>query len=412
MGHRVRVRPAFLECTQCGKRHVVKLANLCDCGAPLFARYDLSAIRRENLLARRDLWRYAPLLPLSEGEIQSRGEGGTPLHHLTRIGSGSRPGDQKVAALHVKDEGLNPTGTFKARGMAVAVPMARALGARSVLAPTAGNAGAALALYAAAHGLEATVLVTPDAPAEARQVALACGARVLQVDGDITDAGRLAHEVAASTGAFNLATLREPYRVEGKKTLLLEIWEDLGGMPDWILFPTGGGTGVAGIWKALGELRDLGWYEGPWPRIGLVQAEGCAPLVRAWKAARESAEAWAHPRTAAAGLRVPATLADRIVLRAIRETRGACVAVTEEDMRLAVGELAAHEGISACLEGAATLAGFRRLHDEGVIRPEDRVVLVNTGRGRNSDEPRPPDIPVVRTADQVIAELGLTSRAS
>ena len=186
------MRPAFLECTACGKRHEVRLLNLCDCGAPLFARYDLRDVRRGDLLPRRDLWRYAPVLPLDEAEIRSRGEGGTPLIRLERIGSGGRVARLTVAALHVKDEGRNPTGTFKARGMAVAVPMAGRLGAESLVAPTAGNAGAALALYAAAYGLEATILMTPDAPAEARRDALANGGRIAQVQGDIAGAGRIA----------------------------------------------------------------------------------------------------------------------------------------------------------------------------------------------------------------------------
>ena len=406
------MRPEFLECTACGRHHEVRLANLCECGGPLFARYDLAAVNREDLLRRRDLWRYAPLLPVAEAEIRSRGEGGTPLLRLERIGSGGRVARLKVAALHVKDEGCNPTGTFKARGMAVAVPAARSLGAESLVAPTAGNAGAALALYAAAYGLEAAILMTPDAPPEAVRAALAHGAKVAHVRGDITHAGRLAREVAAATGAFNVATLREPYRVEGKKTILYEIWEDLEGMPDWILFPTGGGTGIAGIWKALQELRELGWYEGPWPRIGLVQAEGCAPLVRAWKDGRETAEPWADPRTRAAGLRVPATLADRIVLRALRETKGVGVTVTEEAMTLAAANLAALEGVSACLEGAATLAGLRRLYDEGVIAPEDRVVLVNTGTERGDDRTPPASIPTVGSAEEAVRNLGLTPPAS
>ena len=409
--HRVRVRPAYLECTRCGRRHSTELRNLCECGGPLFARYTLGRVAHGDLLPRKDLWRYAPLLPLDPAEVRSQGEGGTPMHRLAHIGSGDRLGEPRVASLQVKDEGVNPTGTFKARGMAVAVPMARTLGARAVLAPTAGNAGAALALYAATYGLDAIVVTSADAPVETQQGARAYGAQVLRVDGDITDAGRLAVQVAARRGAVNLATLREPYRVEGKKTMLLEIWEDLRGMPDWILFPTGGGTGVAGMWKALGELRELGWYEGPWPRIGLVQAEGCAPIVRAWEAGRDAAEPWPHPQTAAAGLRVPATLADRIVLRAIRETRGVCVAVSEEAMATAVRDLAAREGISACLEGAATLAGFRRLHADGVIRPEDRVVLVNTGAGRGPGEGQSSDVPTVRTAEEAVASLRL-KRAS
>ncbi len=383
------------------------LRNLCDCGAPLFARYDWRNVSQADLRPRKDLWRYAPLLPLEEDRIRSRGEGGTPLHRLERIGSGGRVARLKVASLHVKDEGLNPTGTFKARGMAVAVPMAQALGAEDLVAPTAGNAGAALARYATTYGLGATIFMTRDAPAEAKRDALALGAHVFLVAGDIARAGRIAAEYATSTAAFNMATLREPYRVEGKKTILFEIWEELRGMPDWILFPTGGGTGVSGIWKGLRELRELGWFEGAWPRIGVVQAEGCAPLAKAWREGRDHAEPWPHPRTAAAGLRVPATLADRIVLEAIRETHGAMVTVTEEAMRLAQANLAALEGIDACLEGAAALAGLRRLYDDSVIASEDHVVLVNTGTARNARQ-KAPRIPVVRNAAEALAESGVT----
>ncbi len=405
------MRPAFLECTACSKRREARLSNLCDCGGPLFAHYDLDGVEKEHLRPRKDLWRYAPLLPVDEDRVRSRGEGGTPLHRLDRIGAGGRVARLTVASLHVKDEGLNPTGTFKARGMAVAVPMAVSLGAEALVAPTAGNAGAALARYAAAYGVEATIFMTGDAPAEARREAAAAGARVFLVDGDITDAGRIAARHAEATGAFNVATVREPYRVEGKKTMLFEIWEALDGMPDWILFPTGGGTGVAGMWKALQELRELGWYEGVWPRIGLVQAVGCAPLVKAWAAGQESAEPWPRPSTAAAGLRVPATLADRIVLRALRETRGAAIAVSEESMAVAAANLAALEGIDACLEGAATLAGLRRLFDEGTITAEDRVVLVNTGMNRGGDALGPP-LPTVRSAEEAVDPGVVTSRAS
>jgi len=363
------------------------------------------------LLSRKDLWRYAPLLPLEPEEIRSRGEGGTPIHRLERIGSGGRVARLKVDALYVKDEGLNPTGTFKARGMAVAVPMACALGATTLAVPTAGNAGAALAAYAATYGALAVVIMASDGPPHQALDASAYGAQVFRVDEGIADAGRIVSELSTTTELFSVATLREPYRIEGKKTLLLEIWEALGGMPDWILFPTGGGTGIVGMWKALHELRELGWYEGIWPRFGVVQAEGCAPLVRAWKEGREKAEPWAMPRTEAAGLRVPATLADRIVLRAIRETRGAAVAVSDAAMKVAALNLAVLEGISACLEGAATLAGLRRFFDEGLITREDRVVLVNTGAsdGRTVAEL---NVPEVKTAEQVREYLGLTSRAS
>ena len=405
------MRPAFLECSACSKHHPIRLLNTCDCGSPLFARYDWKDIRTDDLLSRKDLWRYAPLLPLEPEEIRSRGEGGTPIHRLERIGSGGRVARLKVDALYVKDEGLNPTGTFKARGMAVAVPMACALGATTLAVPTAGNAGAALAAYAATYGALAVVIMASDGPPHQALDASAYGAQVFRVDEGIADAGRIVSELSTTTELFSVATLREPYRIEGKKTLLLEIWEALGGMPDWILFPTGGGTGIVGMWKALHELRELGWYEGIWPRFGVVQAEGCAPLVRAWKEGREKAEPWAMPRTEAAGLRVPATLADRIVLRAIRETRGAAVAVSDASMKVAALNLAVLEGISACLEGAATLAGLRRFFDEGFITREDRVVLVNTGAsdGRTVAEL---NVPEVKTAEQVREYLGLTSRAS
>ncbi len=374
--HHGGVRPAFLECSSCARRHEVRLRNVCDCGAPLFARYEWAGLGPQALRDRPDLWRYAPLLPLDASEIVSRGEGRTPILHA--------PGVARSLGLRdllIKDEGRNPTGTFKARGMAVAVPMARALGARSLVVPTAGNAGAALAMYAAAYGMAATVYVAPGAPASATRDAEGFGARIVPVTGSIADAGREASAAAASGAAFNVATLREPYRVEGKKTMLLEIWEDLPLMPDWILFPTGGGTGVVGIWKALGELKDLGWYEAPWPRIGLVQAEGCAPLVRAFREGRDHADPWPDPKTAASGLRVPSTIADRIVLRALRETRGAAVAVSEAEMISAERDLARLEGISACLEGAATLAGLRRLLADGTVSSDASVLLVNTGRG-------------------------------
>lgn len=405
------MRPAFLECTSCAKRTEVGLVNTCDCGGPLFARYEWRDLGTDRLLPRQDLWRYAPLLPLEESEIRSRGEGGTPLHRLEHLGTGGRVAKVKVAALYVKDEGLNPTGTFKARGMAVGVPMATALGATSLGVPTAGNAGAALALYAATYGARAIVLMAHDGPEEAAREAIAYGAHLLRVEEDITDAAQIAQDLARLTDMFNMATLREPYRVEGKKTMLLEIWEALGGFPDWIVFPTGGGTGVAGMWKALHELRELGWYDGPWPRFGVVQAEGCAPLVKAWKEGKELAEPWPNPRTEAAGLRVPRTIGDRIILKAIRETRGAAVAVSDVAMRVAAQTLAVFEGIGACLEGAATLAGFRRLYDDGVITSEDRVVLVNTGSPRGPGIP-PLAAPTVRTADEAIAYLGLTPRAS
>ena len=405
------MRPAFLECTACSKRYEVRLINTCDCGGPLFARYEWTDLGTGQLAPRKDLWRYAPLLPLTDSEIQSRGEGGTPLHRLQVFGSGGRVAPIKVEGLYVKDEGRNPTGTFKARGMAVAVPMARALGATHLVAPTAGNAGAALALFAAVHGVRSIVLLAKAGSEEAAREALLHGAHLVRVDGDIAAAGRIATDLASTTETFNVATLREPYRVEGKKTILFEIWEALHGLPDWIVFPTGGGTGIVGMWKALHELRDLGWFEGPGPRFAVVQAAGCAPLVKAWKEGKETAAPWPEPRTEAAGLCVPSTIADRLVLKALRETRGAATAVSDDAMRVAAQNLAVFEGIATCLEGAATFAGFRRLYDDGVITKEDQVVLVNTGSPRGSDLP-PLAAPTVRTADEARTQLGLTKRAS
>src|SRR5205823_366257 len=308
--HHRHVRPAFLECTACSKRYEVRLINTCDCDGPLFARYEWTDLGTDQLAPRKDLWRYGPLLPLTDSEIHSRGEGGTPLHRLQVFGSGGRVAPIKVEGLYVKDEGRNPTGTFKARGMAVAVPMARALGATHLVAPTAGNAGAALALYSAVHGVGSIVLLAKAGSEEAAREALLHGAHLVRVDGDIAAAGRIATDLASTTETFNVATLREPYRVEGKKTILFEIWEALHGLPDWIVFPTGGGTGIVGMWKALHELRDLGWFEGPGPRFAVVQAAGCAPLVKAWKEGKETAAPWPEPRTEAAGLCVPSTIAD------------------------------------------------------------------------------------------------------
>ena len=405
------VRPSFLECTACSKKHAVHLINTCDCGGPLFARYDWKDLAVRNLASRRDLWRYAPLLPLEESEIRSRGEGGTPMYKLESIGTGGRVARMKLAAVYVKDEGLNPTRTFKARGMAVAVPMAGVLGATTLAVPTAGNAGAAMALYAATYGLRGIAVMAKDGPESAADDVRGFGSHLIRVNEDITDAGRIVQELARTTETFSLATLREPYRVEGKKTMLFEIWEALERMPDWILFPTGGGTGIAGMWKALQELRQLGWYEGLWPRIGLVQSDGCAPLVEAWKQGKTKADPWPHPTTRASGLRVPATIGDGIVLRALRETRGAAISVSDDAMAVASEDLAVMEGVSACLEGAATLAGLRRLFDEGTITSDDRVVLVNTGSARESSARRASDR-VVRTADEIRSYLELRPRAS
>ena len=367
-----------LECSSCHRRYEVALRNLCpSCGRPLLARYAMDAVRREDLLPRSDLWRYLPLLPVDSLDwALPLGEGGTPLlrcHGLERATG--------VREVYVKDESANPTGTFKARGMAVAVPMAKALGATRLAVPSAGNAGSAMAAYAAKAAMESLILMPRDTPIEIVRETSAFPAKVFFVDGLITDAGAIMREAAQKLGYFSLATLQEPYRVEGKKTMGFELWEQLGGFPDWVVFPTGGGTGVVGLWKAFEELRDLGWHGGAPPKIAFVQSAGCAPLVRAFEEGKEEAKEWKDARTVAAGLRVPSAIGDRLVLKAARASGGQGVAVTDEVIIAATAELARTEGIHACFEGGATLAALRRLVADGHVQKDERVVLFNTGTG-------------------------------
>jgi len=369
---------ARLECSECRQGFEVALRNLCPkCGRPLLARYDLDRVRREDLLDRTDLWRFLPLLPLdSLDAAYPLGEGGTPLLRCRTL-----EGRVGVRELFVKDESANPTGTFKARGMAVAVTMAKALGATKVAVPSAGNAGSAMAAYAAKAGMDALVVMPRDTPLEIVRETTAFPAKAFFVDGLITDAAAIVAEACPKLGYFSMATLQEPYRVEGKKTMGFELWEQLRGLPDWVVFPTGGGTGVVGLWKAFEELRALGWHEGPPPKIAFVQAAGCAPLVRAFDEGRDEAREWKDAKTVAPGLRVPKAIADRLVLRAARSSGGRGVAVSDEAIVAATAELARAEGIHACFEGGATLAALRTLVADGRVKAEDRVVLFNTGTG-------------------------------
>ncbi len=369
---------SHLECSACGRAHDVALRNLCpNCQAPLLARYDLSHVKPSDLLPRRDLWRYLPLLPVeSIDNALPLGEGGTPLLRCRALES-----SLGVREVHVKDEARNPTGTFKARGMAVAVPMAKALGATKLAVPSAGNAGSAMAAYALKAGMEALVVMPRDTPLEIVRETAAYPVRLFFTDGLITDAATIVKEASQKLGYFHMATLQEPYRVEGKKTMGFELWEQLGGLPDWVVFPTGGGTGVVGLWKAFEELRALGWSEGPPPKIAFVQSTGCAPLVRAFEAGAEEATEWKDAKTVAAGLRVPKAIADRLVLKATRASGGRGVGVTDEEIVASTAELARREGIHACFEGGATLAALKKLVDAGHVNPDDRVVLFNTGTG-------------------------------
>jgi threonine synthase len=359
--------------------------HLCSCGAPLLARYDLAAARqwsRESLAAREpSMWRYREVMPLFEtGDgieaAISLGEGWTPLIHAARLGPALG-----LTRLLVKDESLNPTNSFKARGLSAAVTKAAHLGARVLSIPTAGNAGNALAAYAAKAGLEAQVFMPRDVKRPFIRECELYGATVTLVDGLITDAGRLAAERGGPLGWYDVSTLKEPYRIEGKKTMGYEIAEQLGWrLPDWIIYPTGGGTGMVGMWKAFAEMSALGWIDAvKRPRMVTVQAEHCAPIVRAFHAGAEKAAPWEDARTIADGLRVPKAIGDFLVLRAVRESGGAAVAVSDADMITGMKDLGRYEGISAAPEGGAALQALRVLIANGRVGPNDEVVLFNTG---------------------------------
>ena len=355
--------------------------HLCVCGRPLLARYDWPRIgagwSRESLQrGERSMWRYAPALPLGDGDHPvTLGEGWTPLFRAPRLAA-----DLGLSHLFVKDEALNPTNSFKARGMSAAVTRARALGATTLAVPSAGNAACALAAYAARAGLQARVFMPRDVKAPFIRECGLHGAEVTLVDGLITDAGRIAAERGRPLGWYDVSTLKEPYRVEGKKTMGYEIAEQLEwSWPDWIIYPTGGGTGIVGIWKACDELEQLGWVTGPRPRLVSVQADGCAPIVRAFETGAEAAEPWVDATTVADGLRVPAAVGDILVLRALRESQGTAVAVSDAEMVDGMRALGNREGIGAAPEGGATLAALRRLVEDGTIAPDERVVLLNTG---------------------------------
>ena len=355
--------------------------HLCVCGRPLLAVYDWERIgatwSRDSLRdGARSMWRYAPALPLAPGaEPVSLGEGWTPLFPAPRLGA-----DLGLTRLFVKDEALNPTNSFKARGMSAAVTRAKALGASTLSVPSAGNAACAMAAYAAKAGLDARVFMPRDVKTPFIRECELHGADVTLVDGLITDAGRIAAEQGRPLGWYDVSTLKEPFRVEGKKTMGYEIAEQLGwSWPDWIIYPTGGGTGIVGIWKACEELERLGWVTGPRPRLVSVQAEGCAPMVRAFEQGAETAEPWVGATTVADGLRVPAAVGDMLVLRALRESGGGALAVSDADMVKDMRVLGSREGIGAAPEGGATLAALRRLVADGTIGSDDRVVLLNTG---------------------------------
>lgn len=390
---------SHLECARCDQWHDARLLhNLCDCGAPLLVRYDLEALggslRPADLVGREpNMWRYREFLPVEDPcNIVTLGEGWTPILPLERLGT-----ELGLPRLTIKDEGLNPTGSFKARGAACGVSRAKELGVTELALPTAGNAGGAWAAYGARAGMRAHVVMPVDAPAINQREAAACGADVRLVRGLISDAGRIVARAVARNGWFDASTLKEPYRIEGKKTMGFEIAEQCGwDPPDVILYPAGGGVGLIGIWKALDELRAIGWLPSHCrPRLVAVQAEGCAPLVRAWEEGREDSEFWQGAETVASGIRVPKALGDFIVLRAVRETGGTCVAVSDAEILEAMGRLARTEGLLVCPEGAANLAAVVRLQDTGWLTPDARVLLLNTGAGLKYPESLAVALPVL-----------------
>ena len=379
---------SHLECSLCHRRYEADQLHTTSpcCARPLLARYDLAAlacaVSREEIAQREaTMWRYHELLPVRDKRyVFTLGEGMTPLLAASRLA----PSGMDANVL-IKDEGQNPTGSFKARGMAAAVSRAIELGVTGLITPTAGNAGAAMAAYAAHAAVPAYVTAPIDAPAACIQQARLYGAEVALVQGLISDAGQLATEVARERNWFNVATLREPYRAEGKKTMGLELAEQLGwSLPDAIVYPAGGGTGIVGMWKAFAELHELGWLKDTHlPKMIIVQAEGCAPLVQAFLAGCEEAEAWPAQDavTKAAGLRVPSTVGDRLILQAVRESGGTALAVSDEAMLQMQRYAAEREGLLLALEAAATVAAYHTLLATHFLKPEDETVLFITGSG-------------------------------
>jgi threonine synthase len=375
-----------LDCSACGKKYDASIEqHLCTCGKPLLARYNLrraaATLTLDSLKSRpRTLWRYAEVLP--NDPPVSLGEGMTALVHAERLGASIRCGQGGLLRLYIKDEGLNPTGSFKARGMTAAVSRAKQLGAKALAAPTAGNAGGALAAYAAAAGLPAVIVMPADTPSANVMECQAFGAKVVKLNGLISDCGKYVAEHKDREGWYDVSTLKEPYRVEGKKTMGYELWEQFGGkLPDVILYPTGGGVGLIGMCKAFDEMEEMGWIGTERPRMVAVQAEGCAPIVRAWDAHQNSAQFFPNAATIASGLRVPGPLGDLLILSMLRQTKGTALTVSDEEMLHAGRELASLEGIFAAPEGAATVIATRKLAASGWIQPEETVVLFNTGTG-------------------------------
>ncbi len=374
-----------LECGYCGAQFESdKLWNLCPkCNKPLLARYDLESAKKsfnkESLKGRAEnLWRYNEMLPIKNKNYRiSLNEGFTPLYHAKNLGK-----DIKFENIYIKDEGVNPTTSFKARGLCMAISRAKELGVKEVSIPSAGNAAGAMSAYAALAGMKAFVFMPKDVPLPFIAECKAFGAEVTLVEGLITDCGKVAAEGVKKFGRFDVSTLKEPYRIEGKKTMGYEVAEQMNWtLPDVIIYPTGGGTGMVGMWKAFDEMEKLGWIDSKRPRMVTVQSSGCAPIVKAFENNNEFAEPWQNAKTIADGLRVPAAVGDFLILKAIKESNGTAVAVSDEEIFESTNHIGRTQGIFAAPEGGATLAAFKNLRDSGWIKESEKVVLFNTGSG-------------------------------
>jgi threonine synthase len=372
----------YLECSECGStREADGVPTVCDCGRPWLVRYPdriHPVTERAELRRRHGMWRYRSFLPLSAGEQPiTLGEGDTPLLHTARLGA-----ELGLPELRVKDEGANPTGSFKSRGLSAAITRAKAAGVDRFTLPTAGNAGVAAAAYGARAGAEVRVFAPSTTPPLILRQIEHFGATLVLLDGHIGDCGKASRAWAAESGAMDLSTLREPYRIEGKKTLGLEIALQLGWrLPDAIIYPTGGGTGLIGMWKAFQELKAAGWVEGEFPRMFTVQSAGCAPMVEAFNSGADHATPWPDPQTVASGLRVPGPLGDKMMLRVLHESNGGAIAVEDDKLTAAARYGARLEGIDFAPEGGAALAAAAMLRANGVLGPEHSVVAFNTGAG-------------------------------
>lgn len=394
-----------LHCPKCERTYSTgKKQQLCVCGSPLLVAYDMAALKRnfkpEQLRRRHpNLWRYHEMLPIREEEhVVTLGEGMTPLLPMKHAGR-----NMKIEHLYMKDEGLIPSGAFKARGAAVGVSMAKALGVSELAMPTNGNAGAAWSLYAARAGIKATIVMPVDAPDITRKECVTAGAHLYLVDGLIHDAGAIVAKAVEEDGLYDASTLKEPYRIEGKKTMGLEIAEQFGWqVPDVILYPTGGGVGLIGIYKALQELQMLGWIDdGKMPRLVAVQSEGCAPIVKAWKEGKTVADAWIDASTIAFGINVPKAIGDFLILDAIAQTDGCAMAVDEEAILKEQGFIAKTEGAFVAPEGAAVFAAARQLRESNWIRDGERVVVLNTGAGIKYPDTVQVDVPVLQPGEKI-----------